>query len=137
MQLNQAHKQFIRFVVAGGFVTFLSAAIYWLLTHQDIANPVTANAIAHMTGLVVAYFIHGLWSFAGHGTAIYDPAAITKFATVSLTGFALNNLWIWLTTTLAGGPDWAPIPLMVSVTPVVSFLLNRFWVFQPKAAPDL
>jgi hypothetical protein len=34
-----------------------------------------------------------------------------------------------LLTGLLAGPTWWPVVLMLTVTPAVTFLLNRHWVF--------
>jgi hypothetical protein len=48
---------------------------------------------------------------------------------VSLISLGLNSLWVALITGPLGlGPAWPILP-MLFVTPAVTFLLNRHWVF--------
>ena len=44
--------------------------------------------------------------------------------------FAINSLWVWLLVSNLHLPPLAPIPLMMGATPLMSFLLNRYWVFK-------
>jgi hypothetical protein len=48
---------------------------------------------------------------------------------VSLVSFALNQLWVWLLVRHFALPLWAPYPLVLGVTPLIVFSLNRRWVF--------
>jgi putative flippase GtrA len=48
---------------------------------------------------------------------------------VSLIGLALNSFWVWLLVQRLDLPLWAPYPLVLGVTPLAVFALNRRWVF--------
>ena len=50
--------------------------------------------------------------------------------TVSVISYALNSLWVWLLYTHLDLGRAAPIAPMLFVTPVVTFVLNRQWVFR-------
>jgi putative flippase GtrA len=72
--------------------------------------------------------LHSKWSFKGHGSRTQTTGI--KFVTVSLISLALNSFWVWLLTEpLKLDPEWPMVP-MVFVTPAVTFLLNRQWVFR-------
>ena len=49
---------------------------------------------------------------------------------VSLISYALNSFWVWLLFSRLQLGRAAPIAPMVFVTPGVTFLLNRQWVFR-------
>jgi putative flippase GtrA len=53
-----------------------------------------------------------------------------RFLTAAAVAFGINTFWIWLTTKQLGLPPLAPVPLMMAATPILSFLLNRYWVFK-------
>ena len=80
-------------------------------------------------GRPVGYVVHSRWSFRGHGRR--DNLARTggRFVAVSLVSFALNQLWVWLLVVHFALPLWAPYPLVLGVTPLIVFALNRRWVF--------
>ena len=49
---------------------------------------------------------------------------------MQLFGFGLNQAFIWLLTgPLMHGPTWWPLVPAVFVTPLVTFALQRNWVF--------
>lgn len=125
-------RQLFRYAIVGGAVTALQAAIYWLLAGVLGWNPQIGNLLGYGAAVVTGYFAHGLFSFpAGEGRREASPVIrFLRFWLVSLASLALNALWIWIVVTRAGAPVWAPLPLMVVVTPGLVFLLNRQWVFR-------
>ena len=56
-------------------------------------------------------------------------AGASDIVAVSLVSFALNQLWVWLLVREFALPLWAPYPLVLGVTPLIVFALNRRWVF--------
>ena len=54
-----------------------------------------------------------------------------RFFAVSLVSYAMNSLWVWLLTddAMLAGPWWWPLIPVLFVTPLVTFALNRVWVF--------
>ena len=80
-------------------------------------------------GLCAGYVAHNYWSFA-NGTARDDPAKVGRFLTSAFLAFVVNTAWVWLLVSALGLPPLAPVPLMMFVTPWVSFFVNRHWVFK-------
>ena len=120
--------QLFRFILTGGFVTALGVGIYaivalWLRWHPQIGN-----LLAYLVAMGAGYVLHSKWSFKDHGSRTQTTGI--KFVTVSLISLALNSFWVWLLTEpLKLDPEWPILP-MVFVTPAVTFLLNRQWVFR-------
>ena len=79
--------------------------------------------------MLVGYVTHSRFSFRGHGAR--DNLARTggRFIIVSLISFALNSFWVWLLVQSLVLPLWAPYPLILGLTPLITFTLNRKWVF--------
>ena len=121
--------QLVRYGVTGGFVTLLAVAVYWILATPLGVAPLLANLAGYFSAVAAGYVIHSRWSFRGHGRR--DNLARTggRFILVSLVSLALNSLFVWALTGPLGGPTWWPIVPMVLVTPLVTFALNRLWVF--------
>ena len=53
-----------------------------------------------------------------------------RFVTVSIISYALNSFWVWLLFSHFQLGRAAPILPMLFVTPAVTFVLNRQWVFR-------
>lgn len=121
--------QLARFIVTGGFVTALGIGVYALVALGLRWNPQLGNFLAYVVAVVSGYILHSKWSFRGHG-ATRTGSTKLRFAAVSIISYALNSLWVWLLFTHLDLGRAAPIVPMLFITPVVTFVLNRQWVFR-------
>ncbi len=121
-------SQLLRFLVSGAFVTALGVGVYALVALVLRWHPQLGNLLAYLVAMATGYVMHSRWSFRDHGEQRTKSTAV-KFVVVSLISLGLNSLWIALITGPLGlGPAWPILP-MLFVTPAVTFILNRQWVF--------
>ena len=121
--------QLIRFSVAGAFVTALGVVVYAIVAILLRWHPQLGNLLAYLTAMATGYVMHSSWSFRGHGGERTHVTRL-KFVAVSLISYALNSFWVWLLYSRLGLGREAPILPMLFVTPAVTFVLNRQWVFR-------
>lgn len=121
--------QLVRFVITGAFVTALGVGVYALVAIGLRWHPQLGNVLAYVTAMATGYVMHSSWSFRDHGGE-RTGATRLRFVLVSLISYALNSFWVWLLFTHLALGRGAPIVPMLFVTPVVTFLLNRHWVFR-------
>ena len=121
--------QLFRFAMVGGFVTALGAAAYWVPATFLGVHPLLANVFGYAVAMAFGWFLHSKVSFAGHGSRDRAHVRTLRFVIVSLISFSLNSLFVWLLTGPLDGPTWWPVIPMLFVTPLVTFSLNRQWVF--------
>ena len=57
-------------------------------------------------------------------------ARTARFFVVNTSGFLANQFFIWLLVKQMGGPVWWSVIPIVFVTPLLTFSLNRRWVFS-------
>jgi putative flippase GtrA len=132
MKLTGEHKeiagQLVRYGLTGGLASIVNIGVYWVLAAGGM-DPNLAWTIGFLAAVLVGYVVHSRWSFRGHGRR--DNLARTggRFFAVSLVSFALNQLWVFLLVRQFALPLWAPYPLVLGVTPLIVFSLNRRWVF--------
>lgn len=130
--------QLVRFALTGGATTVLYAIVYWPIAtyaqrwwplHGSATWPVIANVLGYLVAMLSGYVMHSRWSFRDHGSR--DNLARTggRFFAVSLVSFGMNTLFVWVLTGPMHGPTWWPLVPIVFVTPLVTFALNRLWVF--------
>ncbi|MCJ8158757.1 GtrA family protein [Sphingomonas sp. LaA6.9] len=119
----------MRYGLTGGFVTLIGAGAYWVTATFAGVAPLAANVIAYAVSVVIGYVLHSRWSFRGHGSRDNLARITSRFVMVSVVSFVLNSLFVWVLTGPLGGPTWWPVIPMVFVTPLVTFALNRAWVF--------
>lgn len=127
-QHSELIGQFVRYALTGGLASIVNIGVYWILAARGM-DPNLAWTLGYVAAVLVGYVVHSRWSFRGHGRR--DNLARTggRFLIVSLVSFGLNQLWVWLLVVQLGLPLWAPYPLVLGVTPLVVFALNRRWVF--------
>jgi len=121
--------QLARFIVSGAFVTALGVGVYALVALVFRWHPQLGNFLAYVIAVATGYFMHSTWSFKGHGSE-RTHATKVRFVIVSVISYALNSFWVWLLYTRLHLGRAAPILPMALVTPAVTFLLNRRWVFR-------
>ena len=121
--------QLLRFLVSGGIVTALGVGVYALVALGLRWHPQLGNFLAYVTAMATGYLLHSRWSFRDHG-GTRGGGTLARFVTVSLVSLGLNSFWVWLLTEpFRLSPAWPIVP-MLFVTPLVTFTLNRQWVFR-------
>ena len=121
--------QLARFIVSGATVTALGVGVYALVALALRWHPQLGNFLAYVVAMATGYLMHSRWSFRDHGGERTHGTKV-RFVIVSLVSYALNSFWVWLLTeALDLDPAWPILP-MLFVTPAVTFLLNRQWVFR-------
>jgi putative flippase GtrA len=123
--------QLIRFGLVGGFVTALYAIVYSPLAKYQLTSPQVANFLGYLVAMVTGYVLHSRWSFRGHGSRDSAARTTSRFFAVSLVSYGLNALFVFVLTDsmMLGGPWWWPLIPILLVTPIITFTLNRQWVF--------
>ena len=132
--------QLVRFGVTGLAVTAFYAIVYWpIATYGNrilhlgygAVWPLIAVVIAFLSATAVGNVAHSRISFKDHGTR--DARTAHRFFLVQLLGFGLNAAFTWLLTgPLVHGPTWWPLVPAIFVTPLVTFGLQRNWVYAHR-----
>lgn len=124
-----AAKQLLRYAFAGFCITQLAAAVYSALVVLLATHALLANGFSTAFGLCVGYLVHSRWSFAARSSG-GESLQVARFLLASMMAFVINSMWVWLLVMTLHLPPLSPVPLMMLVTPWISFLLNRYWVFK-------
>jgi putative flippase GtrA len=121
--------QLVRYALTGGLASIVNIGVYHLAAAKFGVDPNLAWLLGFVAAVIVGYVTHSRWSFRGHGVRDNLARTGTRFVIVSLISLALNSLWVWLLVQFFALPLWAPYPLVLGVTPLIVFTLNRKWVF--------
>ena len=121
--------QIVRFGLTGGLLTVLVAGGYWIVADVFGVEPMLSMTLNYLVFTGLGYLLHSRFSFRGHGARDNAPVRTARFFTVNTLGFLLNQLFIWVLVKQMGGPTWWPVIPILFVTPLVTFALNRRWVF--------
>jgi len=128
---SQIFGQLVRFALTGGFLTVLVAGGYWIVADVFGVEPMLSMTLNYLAATGLGYLLHSRWSFRGHGTRDRSGAGArtAKFFTVNTIGFLSNQFFVWLLVKQLDGPTWWPVIPILFVTPLLTFSLNRRWVF--------
>ncbi|HEX8214823.1 MAG TPA: GtrA family protein [Allosphingosinicella sp.] len=122
--------QLVRFGLTGVLLTLLVAGGYWIAADLFGVEPMLSMTLNYLVFTGLGYLLHSRWSFKGHGARDRPAVRTARFFTVNTLGFLLNQFFIWLLVKHMGGPVWWSVVPIVLVTPLVTFSLNRRWVFS-------
>jgi putative flippase GtrA len=127
---NPVFMQLFRYGVTGGGVTLLGAGLYWITTEFYGATPLMGTLLAYLIAVVVGYVLHSRFTFKGHGSRDNTVRTTSRFFMGSLLSYGLNSLLVWIVTGPMGFASvWGLIPI-VFITPIIIFIVNRYWVFK-------
>jgi putative flippase GtrA len=118
-----------RYAFAGLTITLALAASYWALAELAGIDPMVSLTIAFLVFSAISYVTHGSYSFKGHGERDQQHVRAIRFVMVTLAGFCLNQFFVWLLVKHLGGPTWWPTVPIIFITPMVSFVLLRRFVY--------
>lgn len=124
--------QLIRFGIAGVISSVIYSAVYLPLALYVFGarRSVLAVPIAFLVAVVASFVLHSGWSFKGHGTRDSSGRQHLKFLIVQGFGLLLNLVFTWIITgPLFHGAPWVALIPAVTVIPMVTFSINRQWVF--------
>ena len=123
--------QLVRFGIAGGLSSAVYSLVYLPLTRYVFpgAHAVLAVPFAFVVAVTVGFFLHSRWSFRDHGTRETGFGQHAKFVCVQASGLALNAVITWIGTALLQLSPWMPLIPAIFLAAIVTFVLNRFWVF--------
>lgn len=110
--------------IAATLVHFLTVAV--LIDGLGFPIASVANVMGVVAGSSVSYLGNCFWTFRAEGRHV---ARVVRFAVVYGLVFSLNGLIMLVATDIAGIPYMIPLTVSLCITPVLTFLLNRHWVF--------
>lgn len=134
LQAARAHPAFgqlVRYGIAGAASSLVYSAVYMPLTATVFPGPraVLAVPFAFLVAVSFGFVVHSRWSFKDQGGA-RGPAQQAKFVLVQAFGLLLNAAITWSGTKLLGLHPWVPLVPAILLAAILSFVLNRYWVFD-------
>ncbi len=122
-------EQIVRFGVSGGVLTLFVAGGYWAIATYLGVDPNLSLLLVFIVAAALGYFLHSEFSFRGHGARDRVHIRTIRFFVTTTLGFMANQFFVWLLVKQMGGPTWWPVIPIVFVSPILTFTLNRRWVF--------
>jgi putative flippase GtrA len=123
-------RRFARFAVVGVIATATHTAVFALAIEAFRIEPVVANALAFCVAVLVGYALNRRWTFAAHGG---DDARLWRYVVGALAGLGANSLIMYVAVHRVHWSPYLGLALAVVLVPPLTFALNQFWVFRPRA----
>jgi putative flippase GtrA len=127
--LRNLALQYVRFASVGTAATAVHVILFIALIELLQSSAVMANLAAFGAALLLSFVGHAQWTFCHRGQR---RSALRRFTIVAVFGLGLNSMIAYGIADRLGWPYACAIVLMVTVTPVVLFLISRFWTFAER-----
>jgi len=121
--------QVVRFGLSGLLLTAMVGVLYTFGVYGLHLAPTVSTTISIALVTVPGYLLHSMFSFSGHGARDNAHIRAGRFAVTNGLSFASNFFFTWLLTSYFGLPKWTPNLAFLFVTPIITYTLNRKWVF--------
>jgi putative flippase GtrA len=120
----------IRFGLTGGLLSLLVAGGYWAVAAVLDVEPMLSLTLNYLAFTPLGYVLHSRFSFKGHGGRDRGAVRKVRFFVINTAGFLLNQFWVWYFVKHLDGPIWWSVVPILFVTPLVTFSVQRQWVFS-------
>lgn len=87
-----------------------------------------SNLLGYVTAMAVSYFGHGLLTFR----VTLTRATLQRFVIASVSTFLFSEALLWALETGTSLSSRLTLSIVVVSVPVVSFLLNKLWVYRVR-----
>ena len=116
-----------RFIMVGGLATVVHFIAALSLHHGLEISPLWSNFMAFCTAFSVTYVGNYFWAFESSANHITSSL---KSLIVSLTGLCVSQFIVWALTEIARAPFYLTLFVAIMIVPIITFSLNRYWVFK-------
>ncbi|MBI2024996.1 MAG: GtrA family protein [Candidatus Harrisonbacteria bacterium] len=140
--------QFAKYAATGAMNSFTDLGLFnWLtMIFQIFSGPliIVINTISFSIAVTNSYFWNNLWAFKREGGKL-SIAEFGKFLGVTIGGVILNNLIVYVVTTVIGAPDevtpqlWENAAKLFGVPVAImwNFFGYKYFVFKLPLAKNL
>ena len=126
-QFYNRYTDICRFIIIGGVATVIHYLTALLMYHGFGLSPLWSNFLAFCVAFNATYLGNYFWAFEAD---VQHRKSLPKSLTVSLTGLALSQFIVWGLTEYLSFAFHITLICAVMLVPMVTFSLNRFWVFK-------
>jgi len=119
-------QSLIRFGITGVLATLTHVAVFVALVEWLHLQPLYAAVPSFLAAVGVSYSLNYRWTFTADGP---HQVMLPRFVLVALVGLGLNLLITWLVVDVARYWYGYALILIVTLVPLMTYLLSRFWVF--------
>lgn len=128
----------VRFAIVGGFNTALTYGVYWFFLNSLGFHYQLALLCEYSVGICVGYILNRHWTFVAQDQT-QGHQSTTSFIRYAATyvGVYFGNVLLLSTIVEMGwlSPTLGQL-VALAIIPLVSFLIQKYWVFARRADGD-
>ncbi len=124
-------KQLLSFGLVGVGATITHACVFHLLYEYGHQHQLVANIVGFLIAFMVSYLGQFHWTFKQEALALTNKSrAFLRFFKTALIGLTINLIWAGIIIDALSLHHYIYLFFLTFITPLVIFLLNKFWVFR-------
>lgn len=118
-------RQIFTFGIVGVAATVTHYVVALLLTDVAALSVLLANILGYCSAVSISIFGHSAFTYCKKIT----PTVVRRFVVVSLSALAASEGVLFLLVSVFDVHHRVALAIVVAIIPVVSFFLNKFWVY--------
>lgn len=118
-------RQVIVFGIIGVVATFVHYSVATALAVMNIVSIYLANLAGYLCAVSISYFGHNKFTFQVE----HSRTLLVKFVSVSVIVFTCSELILLGLEHCFHLPHAISLAVVVLTIPVISFIMNKFWVY--------
>ena len=125
--------QYLNFGLVGFFATLIHASLYHLLMSENELTSLVNNFFAFIMAFFVSLIGQFFYTFKNERSLLSSEEhkrAIFRFFIVAIIGLMINSFFSWIIVDVFMHDHRIFIAVMVVITPVILFIMNKTWVFE-------
>ncbi|MDD3266225.1 MAG: GtrA family protein [Burkholderiales bacterium] len=128
IQRNKHMREMFIYGLVGISALIMQDAIF-LIGPKFGIYPTIAMIIGNLVGMFISYYGHSKFTFR---KSSYSKREFIKFAITSIIGLIINASGVRIITkVLMLNHIWGLLPTFI--TPIITFLISKFWAFRVKS----
>ena len=118
--------QFLRYGIVGGIAALTHIGVLVTAVEAMNQHPTYANIVAFLFAVIISYTGNIAWTFREHPFTILS---FLRFVIVTFVGLCMNVAIFFTIVNLLQLHYLVALLLVVTLTPIVTFVLQRSWTF--------
>ena len=127
------YLQLIRFGLVGIVAAIVHLTTVVFLVEHIALRPLIANIFGYLIAFNVSYFGHRYFTFQCNKPIMQT---LVRFFILASVGFGLNETLFFLFLRYLSHYYPVALILTLTLTPCLTFLIGKLWIFHPAAQPQ-